>query len=169
MGYIISAYTKRGVVISTNYNTLSMLRTMEDLLGIGYISTTDANAEPMSDVFTETPDLTPYQAIVPGSLCALPQGPSLIPACNDSSVPKTAVLPSLHNGKWWAAATKGFDFEVEDKLDVAEFNQILWAGIKGNNIPYPTARSRANLRQNRAQLLNNWHLRASRISAAPSK
>jgi len=169
IGYIISAYTKRGVVVSTNYNTVSMLRTMEDLLGIGYISTTDANAEPMSDVFTETPDLTPYQAIVPGSLCALPQGPSLIPACNDPSVTKTAAIPPLHNGKWWAAATKGFNFEVEDKLDVAKFNQILWAGIKGNNLPYPTARSRTDLRQNRAQLLKNWHLRASRISAATIK
>ena len=169
MGYIISAYTKRGVVVSTNYNTVSMLRTMEDLLGIGYISTTDANAEPMSDVFTETPDLTPYQAIVPGDLCALPQGPNLIPACNDPSVQKTAVLPSLHNGKWWAAATKGFDFKVEDKLDVAEFNRILWSGIRGSKVPYPIARSRTNLRQNRAQLLKKWQLRASRISAATIK
>jgi len=169
MGYVISAYTKRGVVVSTNYNTVSMLRTMEDILGIGYISTTDANAEPMSDVFTQTPDLTPYQAIVPGDLCALPQGPNLIPACNDSSVQKTAVLPSLHDGKWWAAATKGFNFGVEDKLDVAEFNRILWAGIKGNNVSYPTARNRADLRQNRAQLLKNWQLGTSRISAATIK
>ncbi len=169
VGYIISPYTKRTTVVSTNYNTVSMLRTMEDLLGIGYISTTDANAEPMSDVFTETPDLTPYQAIVPGSLCALPEGPNLIPACNDPSVTKTAAIPPLHNGKWWAAATKGFNFEVEDKVDAEEFNRILWAGIKGDRVPYPTARSRTDLRQNRAQLLNNWHLRTSRVSAATLK
>ncbi len=166
LGYIISPYTKRGAVVSTNYNTVSMLRTMEDLLGIGYLSITDANAEPMSDVFTETRDLTPYQAIVPGSLCALPEGPNLVPACNDPSVTKTAAIRSLHNGKWWAAATKNFNFKTEDKLDVEEFNRILWAGIKGNNFLYPTARSRANLRQNRAQLLKNWHLRTSRISSA---
>ncbi len=165
IGYVISPYTKRGAVVSTNYNTVSMLRTMEDLLGIGYISTTDANAEPMSDVFTQTPDLTPYQAIVPGSLCALPQGPTLIPACNDSNVQKTAAMPELHNGKWWAAATNGFDFGVEDKVDVAKFDQILWAGIKGDRAPYPTVRSRADLRQNRAQLLKNWQLSPTRISA----
>jgi len=169
VGYIISPYTKRSTVVSTNYNTVSMLRTMEDLLGVGYLSTTDANAEPMSDVFTQTPDLTPYQAVVPGSLCALPEGPNLVPACNDPSVTKTAAIPSLHNGKWWAAATKNFNFKVEDKLDVDEFNRILWAGIKGEHVPYTTARSRTDLRQNRAQLLKDWNLRTSRISATTVK
>ncbi len=169
LAYIISPYTKRGVLVSTNYNTVSMLRTMEDLLGIDHVGITDANAEPMSDVFTATPDLTPYTAIVPGSLCALPTGSNLVPACNDSNVVKTSAMRSLHDGKWWAQATKGFDFTVEDKLDPEEFNSLLWAGIKGNNVPYPTQRSRVNLRQNRVQLLKRWQLSGNKISATKSK
>jgi DNA-binding beta-propeller fold protein YncE len=56
----------------------------------------------MSDVFTQTPDFTPYSAIVPGSLCNLPEGSTLVPACNDPSVAKTTAIRSLHDGKWWA-------------------------------------------------------------------
>jgi DNA-binding beta-propeller fold protein YncE len=140
------------------------VRTIEDLLGIGYLGMNDANAEPMSDAFMRIPDLTPYTAIVPGNLCAAPVDPNLVPACKDPSVVKTAAIPSLHDGQWWTQATKGFNFEVEDKLDAEAFNNILWTGIKGDRVPYPTERSHADLRQNRAQLLDKWRL-SSNISA----
>lgn len=153
LAYIISPYTKRGALVRTNYNTVSVIRTMEDLLGIGYLGMNDANAEPMSDAFTKTPDFTPYTAIVPGNLCAAPVDPNLVPACKDPKVNKTAAIPSLHNKQWWAEASKDFNFEVEDKLDAQAFNRILWTGIKGN-VPYASQRNRADLRQNRAQLLN---------------
>ncbi|MBW4586754.1 beta-propeller fold lactonase family protein [Aetokthonos hydrillicola Thurmond2011] len=162
IGYVISPYTRRNspTVISTNYNTVSMLRTMEDLLGIGYLGITDANAEPMSDLFTQTPDTSPYTAIVPGNLCSLPQDPNrtLVPACNSASVPKTRAIALRHRGSWWADMTKNFNFKVEDKVDPDEFNEILWAGIKGDSVPYPKERSRADLRRNRAQLLKRWQL-----------
>ncbi|MCL6753092.1 beta-propeller fold lactonase family protein [Nostoc sp. CCCryo 231-06] len=155
VAYIISPYTKRKTLISTNYNTVSVIRTMEDLLGIGYLGMNDANAKPMSDAFTRDPDFTPYTAVVPGNLCTTAVDPNLVPACKDPNVQKTAAVPSLHNQQWWAQATKDFYFEVEDKLDAEEFNRVLWAGIKGDNVPYPTERSHADLRQNRAQLLPN--------------
>ncbi|MBD2447790.1 beta-propeller fold lactonase family protein [Nostoc sp. FACHB-152] len=153
VAYIISPYTKRKALVSTNYNTVSIVRTMEDLLGIGYLGMNDANAKPMSDAFTREPNFTPYTAVVPGNLCTAPVDPNLVPACKDPNVQKTAALPSLHNKEWWAQATKDFYFEVEDKLDPEKFNRVLWSGIKGENIPYPTERSHADLRQNRAQLL----------------
>lgn len=155
VAYIISPYTKRKALISTNYNTVSIVRTMEDLLGIGYLGMNDANAKPMSDAFTREPDFTPYTAIIPGNLCQAPVDPNLVPACNDPNVQKTAALPSLHNHQWWAQATKGFYFEVEDKVDPEKFNRVIWAGIKGDDVPYPTERSYADLRHNRAQLLEN--------------
>ncbi|MBH8566399.1 hypothetical protein I8748_30310 [Nostoc sp. CENA67] len=158
LAYVISPYIKRNTVVSTNYNTISILRTMEDLLNIGYLAITDANAEPMSDAFTRTPDFTPYTAIVPGNLCGNTVDAKLVPACQDQNVKKTAVVPILHAKNWWADMTKDFDFIGEDKLDPEEFNEILWAGIKGDEIPYPENRSRANLRQNRAQLLKRWQL-----------
>lgn len=152
IGYIISPYAKRRVVVSTNYNTVSMIRTIEDLLGIGYLGITDANAEAMSDAFTQTPDLTPYTAILPGNLCAAPVDPNFIPACKDPNAVNTPVIPSLHDGQWWADKTKDFDYSQEDKVDPDEFNPLLWAGIKGDDVPYPK-RSGADLSQNRDQLL----------------
>ncbi len=153
VAYIISPYTKRKTLISTNYNTVNVLRTMEDLLGVGYVGVNDANAKPMSDAFTREPDFTPYTAVVPGNLCADPVDPNLVPACNNPNVEKTAALSSRHNKQWWAQATKDFYFEVEDKLDPEKFNRVLWSGVKGDNIPYPTERSHADLRENRQQLL----------------
>ncbi len=153
--YIISPYTKRKALISTNYNTVSVLRTIEDILGIGYMGINDANAQPMSDTFTRTPDFTPYTAVVPGNLCNEPVDPNLVPACKEPNVEKTTAIRSRKNKQWWANATKDFYFEVEDKLDPEKFNRVLWAGVKGDNQPYPTERTGVNLSQNRDQLLEN--------------
>ncbi|BCL39471.1 bifunctional YncE family protein/alkaline phosphatase family protein [Nostoc sp. MS1] len=158
LAYVISPYTKRGSLIKTNYNTTSILRTIEDLLNIGYLGITDANAEPMSDAFTREPDIKPYTAIVPGNLCVAPVDPKLVPACEDSTVTKTAVIPMLRDKNWWASMTKDFNFIGEDKLDPEEFNEILWAGIKGDEIPYPEERSGNDLRRNRAEFLKRWQL-----------
>jgi YVTN family beta-propeller protein len=169
LAYIISPYTKRGALVGTNYNTVSLIRTMEDILGIGYLGLNDANAEPMSDAFTREPNFKPYTAIVPGSLCQAPVDENLVPACKDPSAVKTAAIPLLHDKQWWAQASKDFFFEVEDKLDSDAFNRILWAGIKGDRVPYPKERSRANLRQNRAQLLEEWRLKEAQLSSQNSK
>jgi len=154
LAYIISPYTKRNALVSTNYNTVNILRTIEDLLGIGHLAITDANAEPMSDAFTRTPNFKPYTAIVPGNLCAAPVDPNLVPACQDANAVKTTAISSLRDKHWWANATKDFYFGVEDKIDSEAFNRVVWAGTKGDSVPYPAERSRADLRQNRAQLLN---------------
>lgn len=169
LAYVISPYTKRGVLVSTNYNTISVLRTMEDLLNIGYLGITDANAQPMSDAFTREPNFEPYTAIVPGNLCAKPVDPKLVPACQDPNVENTAAVPILNDAKWWAAITKGFNFIGEDNLDAEEFNEILWEGIKGDSIPYPKVRNGKNLRQNRDQLLKNWQLSQTNNSTGAKK
>jgi YVTN family beta-propeller protein len=156
VAYIISPYTERKVMVSTNYNTVSMLRTMEDLLGIGYLAINDANAEPMADAFTRRPKYATYQAIVPGNLCQAPVDPNLVPACNNSKAPKTTAMQLKHDAQWWAKATEGMYFGTEDKVDAEKFNRIIWAGIKGEDVPYPTERSGADLRANREELLKKW-------------
>ncbi len=163
--YIISPYTKRNAVVSTNYNTVSVLRTMEDLLNIGYLGMNDANAKPMSDAFTREPNFSPYAAVVPGNLCADPVDPKLVPACQDKNVEKTAAILSLRNKQWWAQATKNFYFEVEDKVDPEKFNRVLWAGIKGDSVPYPIERNHVDLSKNRAQILEKWSLSQDNITA----
>jgi hypothetical protein len=58
---------------------------MEDLLGIQHLNIRDDNADAMSDVFTRQPDFAPYTAIIPGSLCAPPVDPTLVPDCSRSA------------------------------------------------------------------------------------
>ena len=139
-GYVISAYTKRSAVVHTFYNTLNMIRTIEDLLGMNSLGMFDANSDPMADAFTSKPNLTPYIAVLPGILCAPPVNPDLIPECQQASVPRTNALPSLHDGTWWAKATQNFNFRRPDALDSGAFNRILWQGTMGDK-PYPVRRS----------------------------
>jgi hypothetical protein len=61
---VISAYNKPGALIHKFHSTVSMIRTMEMLLGIAPMNQLDASAIPM-DIFQETPDLTPYKAVLP--------------------------------------------------------------------------------------------------------
>src|SRR5207244_10370300 len=61
VGLAISAYNRPGALIHKFHNTVSMIRTIEMLLGIAPMNQLDASAVPM-DIFQETPDLTPYKA-----------------------------------------------------------------------------------------------------------
>jgi len=153
--FVISPYSKRAVTISTNYNTVNVLRTMEDLLGIDHLNQSDANAAPMSDVFTETANFTPYNAIIPGSLCASPVDPNLVPACKSAGAKISPRMRELHDAAWWAGKFAGLNFRDADRNDAETFNRILWEGTMGD-LPYPTQRSGLDLRHHRAQLLKKW-------------
>ena len=60
--YVISPFTKRGAVVHTQYNTTSLLRTIELMLGLPPMNQMDATATPMFDCFTNLPDLTAFEA-----------------------------------------------------------------------------------------------------------
>ena len=59
VGLVISPYTRRKHLDSTQYSTVSMLRTIELILGLPPLSQYDAAARPMFASFTDKPDLTP--------------------------------------------------------------------------------------------------------------
>jgi YVTN family beta-propeller protein len=61
--YIASPYTRRGAVVSTQFNQTSLLRTMELMLGLPPMNQFDATATPMFDCFTNTPDLTAFDSV----------------------------------------------------------------------------------------------------------
>ena len=63
LAYIVSPYVLRGQVNHTYYTQISMVRTIEELLGLPSMNQHDQLAAPMADVFTDTPDLTPYTFI----------------------------------------------------------------------------------------------------------
>jgi len=56
VGLAISAYNRPGALIHNFHSTVSMIRTIEMLLGIAPMNQLDASAVPM-DIFQETPDL----------------------------------------------------------------------------------------------------------------
>jgi DNA-binding beta-propeller fold protein YncE len=148
--FIIGPYVKQGVVDSTRYNTVSMVRTIEDILGIPHLNLNDAHAMPMADAFDLEQTKWTYDA-VPSAYLANTSLPITFPAA-ELGVP--ALMP-LHDAKWWAARTKGMNFSVEDKLDAGKFNRVLWTGTMGGR-PYPTFRSGADLSRNRAALIEQW-------------
>ena len=50
---------------------------------------------------------------------------------------------------YWAEKMEGQDFNREDNLDTERFNRVLWEGLKGADVPYPTTRHGLNLSTNR--------------------
>jgi DNA-binding beta-propeller fold protein YncE len=126
---VVGPYVKRHAVVSKRFTTVSMLRTMEDVLGIAPMGLNDGLAEPMADVFDiHQPDWT-YKSRVSDYLRAtkLPVPPS-----------KTAhaLLPRRASA-WWTKAMAGQDFKGEDRLDTVRYNQALWEGLKGGKAPAP--------------------------------
>ncbi|HVA16868.1 MAG TPA: hypothetical protein VMV59_04040, partial [Candidatus Dormibacteraeota bacterium] len=151
---IAGAYVKRGAVVSTHYTTVNMLRTMEDILEMGPMGINDDVIEPMADVFTTQAHAWSYTAIVPPILRStkLPV-PAATSASAGTSGKDFAYASPRHSAAYWAAKTRGFDFNVEDHIDSASFNHILWRGLMGAKVAYPTVRSGRDLRRDRGALL----------------
>lgn len=65
--FVISPWVKRKSVDNTMYNTASVLRTMEIILGLRPMTHFDAAARPMTACFATTPDSAPYEAEKPAN------------------------------------------------------------------------------------------------------
>ena len=128
---VAGAYVKRGEVISTPYNTINMIRTMEEVLGLPPMNLNDALTAPMADVFNTKPahwnfTATPSAFLYNTKLLLPPKPIGLV-------VPKPA-----HDARYWARVTRGLDFSDADRVEPAEFNRILWKGLMRNK-PYPAS------------------------------
>ncbi len=152
IAYVVGPYVRQGTVVSRPYNTVSMLRTIEEVLGLEPMGLTDGLAEPMTEAFEMTLRPWTYDAIYPEPLLAtdLPQPATLLLTAREFGNP--AALP-LHDAAYWERVSASQDFSREDALDVASFNRALWHGIKGDRAPYPVARDGRDLSTDRAQLL----------------
>ncbi|WIY02234.1 beta-propeller fold lactonase family protein [Amycolatopsis mongoliensis] len=64
---VVSPYTQTGKVDSTFYSTVSVLRTIELIVGIKPLTQFDAYATPMTNAFTDCPSFTPYTATKPST------------------------------------------------------------------------------------------------------
>jgi len=126
VGLVISPYTRRGEVIRTNYNQVSMLRTMELILGLPHMNQLDLVADAMTDCFQEKPDLKPYTAV-----------PNNIPL--DEMNPPLQALSGAQ--RFWAQKSMALDLEDVDRADEDTLNRILWHSVKGYQTPYPAKAS----------------------------
>ena len=140
VAFIAGPYVKQHAIVSERYTTVSMIRTMEEILGLQPMNVHDAHVRPMTAAFDVTAAKWNYRAIVPAMLRST-QLPLPAPARGTHA----AVAFPRHDAAFWAAQTKGFDFGGEDRLDAASYNRILWQGMKPDR-PYPVDRSGSDLR-----------------------
>jgi hypothetical protein len=78
----------------------------------------DHYGRPLRDVFTKTPDLRPYDVIVPDV------------NLNERNPPSTPA----------AKASAQLDLDEADEADDGLLNRVLWMAIKGDDVPYPGAK-----------------------------
>src|SRR5262249_8811701 len=114
---VISPYTQTGKVDSTFYSQVSVLRTIEQIVGIGPMTQFDAAARPLLNGFSNTPNMKPYTAIVP----------------TQDVHEKNPVNPPMAS-----VAPKSLD-QVATLVDQNETleNQVLWAYYGTGPMPAP--------------------------------
>ena len=122
--YVASPYTKRGAVVSTQYNHTSLIRTMELMLGLPPMNQLDATATPMTDCFNEVADLRPFSA-VPNNVPLDEMNPDA-KAIKDRRLRRNAEISAR------------LPLDEVDQCPEDVFNRILWAAMKGPDTPYPT-------------------------------
>ena len=120
--YCISPYTRREQTVSTRYNTTSIIRTIEQILGLPPMNQFDAGATPLFDCFQEVPNLTPYDSV-----------PSNIPL-DQLNKPLAMIVDPVQ--RLFAEKSASINFAEVDKAPEDLLNRVLWNAMKGNQ-PYP--------------------------------
>ena len=121
----ISPYTQTAAVDSTFYSSVSVLRTIETILGVPPMSQFDAAATSMSKAFTTTPDLTPYDAVAPQVS---------LTATNSATAPL-------------ASASRTIDFSEPDRIPLRLMNEVIWKSVRGAHSRMPAPRHSAGERR----------------------
>ncbi len=116
--YIISPYIQKGTLNSTFYNTDSMLRTIELLLGMKPMNSYDAIASPIQVFSRKLANSEPYMAILPAK--------EIVGEINTKNAYRSKDSERLISR-----------FKEETYADI-ELNDILWGAIKGAHTPKPS-------------------------------
>jgi Phosphoesterase family len=119
--YAISAYNRPGTV-HRFINTTDVVAAIEDILGLGRLSKFDYFSRSLADIFSATPDLTPFDPTTPRQ------------DLNEKNPQNTAA----------ADMSEGLDLSAPDRVDDQVYNRILWLMLKGD-APPPVVRNRAPL------------------------
>ncbi|MDT7540823.1 MAG: hypothetical protein QOE33_727 [Acidobacteriota bacterium] len=121
---IVSAYNRPGALVHTFHTTVSLIRTIELLLGIRPMNQLDATAAPM-DIFQPSADLRPYKASLP--LIALDNLMNAKPADEEA--------------RYWSRRSAEQNLEQADQADPHVLNGAIWFATRGASSTLPqTAR-----------------------------
>ncbi len=152
---VVGPYVRQHALVSTRYTTVSLLRTIESVLGLKPMGLNDALSAPMADVFDLNQASWSYRARAANVLhtTALPIPPDAFEQRDASTA-----LCQPRNAAWWASAMRGQDFSTEDHLDTGAFNAALWQGLGQG--PEPVVRPATDLRADRGELVKHTVLGA---------
>jgi len=143
---VISPWVKRGVVDSHYFTILNMDRSIEQILGLPPMNQNDAAAIPMSEIFTDNPDFTPYQVLannVPlDTLNGQPGSDSYALSGTAQATPATQEL-----AKEWTDWSNKYKDDLSgkkpypDKANANMMNHAIWYATKGFDTPFPGEKS----------------------------
>ncbi|PFH87015.1 phosphoesterase [Bacillus sp. AFS088145] len=140
--HVISPWVKKGITDSHYWTVINMVRSIEQILGLPAMNQNDAAAEPMSELFTDKPDFTPYNF-----------EPNQIPldTLNGQPNSNTAALANTEqvtleskelSKKWTEWSNKNKDLFTgkhasPDEVNANMLNHSVWYATKGFDQPYP--------------------------------
>jgi hypothetical protein len=119
---VVSPYVKRHAVVSQFYNQLSVLHTIERMLGLPSAAQLTGQAPTMEACFADKADVTPYTI-----------RPNIIPL--DERNKKVSELQGA--ARQLAVASQELDLSEPDRINEDAFNRILWHASMGVDAPYP--------------------------------
>ena len=132
---VISPWARRGAVVDSYYSQLNLMRTIEQILGLPPMNQQDLTAEPMYDVFTDTPNYAPYSHL-PENVSLDQRNPSaasLAPAAAASA--SSPVVGQLQLA--WAQWAQQQNWRTEDMVNMAQDNRDIWYAGHDFAVPYP--------------------------------
>jgi phospholipase C len=109
---VVSAYTRRGAVVSQFYNQGSVLKSISHILGLKPVTRTEIQANLMTDCFSRQPNFAVFDV-----------RPNQVP------------LDQMNGAK---SAFRRLDLSKPDRVDEQEFNRQLWT-LSGRTAPFPVA------------------------------
>jgi YVTN family beta-propeller protein len=140
--YVISPWVKKGVTDSHYWTVINMVRSIEQILGLPPMNQNDAAAVPMSELFSNKPDFTPYDFVPNGiPLDALNGQPGTNTAALANTAQVTPETQALEK-QWteWSNKNKGHfsgKKAAPDELNPNMLNHVTWYATKGFDKPYP--------------------------------
>ncbi|AKJ15322.1 phosphoesterase [Streptomyces incarnatus] len=147
---IISPWARHDTVDSHYYSQITMIRTIEQILGIRPMNQKDTAATPMRGAFTGHPDYTPFTALP--NRTSLTDGLSTPPSCGVDTPakqdPKAALVPATKVpadkgplvAEWQAWKAKQRltgPNAVPDYANPAQMNHLTWYQTHNWQQPYP--------------------------------